>query len=360
MTKKKRAGFVTFWLWLGIIVNAISIPYALIANSSLKNLGYFGMNLIINGVDLSAFESSISNHVMLLNIVAVVSSLGLIVCYGWLLNWQRKGFWTAVGLALFALIGNVVLLGLIKDDYWMLGLKIDFDMMRMVVMTPVSILILYLILQIKKDDVSCWALLEPTMQPASAAAPNKPQVSPQPQPRPQPQPQPKPQPEAPKADEHVRHCAECGAVIPDGSQFCPKCGTKLLLPPQSPEQEEEWHAYFKQVITKNFSQFTLREGVPVTDLTGDVNDVFKLYAGRPNQVYKAEWGRPYDFVLSAEGKTKAVVMLGSGHSHNANVKYLISKMFAKKLGVPYIGFYIQFPNDEAYVVKRIKEFMNQQ
>lgn len=179
MTKKKRAGFVTFWLWLGIIVNTISIPYALIANSSLKQLGYYGMRLIINGYDLSSFQSSVSNHVLFLQIVAVVSGLGLIVCYGWLLNWQKKGFWTAVGLALFALISNIVLIGFIKDDYRMIGLTIDFDVLRMVVLTPVSIVLLYLILQIKKDGLSCWTLLEP-MKESSNAAQAKQQDSPQP------------------------------------------------------------------------------------------------------------------------------------------------------------------------------------
>lgn len=117
---------------------------------------------------------------------------------------------------------------------------------------------------------------------------------------------------------------------------------------------------YKPILTKHFSQFTLREDVPVTDLTGDVNDVFRLYKTRSNQVYKAEWGRPYDFVMLEGGKAKAVVMLGRPHSHQNKVKYLISKLFAKKLGVPYISFYIQCPNNEAYVVKRIKEFMNLQ
>lgn len=51
-------------------------------------------------------------------------------------------------------------------------------------------------------------------------------------------------------------------------------------------------------------------------------------------------------------------MLGRVRGNQNNVKYLISKMFAKKLGVPYISFYIQFPNYEGYIVKRIKEFMN--
>ena len=118
---------------------------------------------------------------------------------------------------------------------------------------------------------------------------------------------------------------------------------------------DQWTVYFKNVLQKNFPQYVLKENVPVTELTGDVHDVFKLYKERPNQVYKAEWGKPYDFVLYAGDTPKAVVMLGIDHVHQSKVVYLISKMFAKKLKVPYLGFYLQFPNEESYVVERVRK-----
>ena len=48
-------------------------------------------------------------------------------------------------------------------------------------------------------------------------------------------------------------------------------------------------------------------------------------------------------------------MLGDGHCHSKHVDFLIARMFAKKLNVPYIGFYLEFPNKEDYVVGRIRE-----
>ena len=98
--------------------------------------------------------------------------------------------------------------------------------------------------------------------------------------------------------------------------------------------------------------------MPVTELAGNASDSFKLYETRPTQAYKAEWGQPYTFVLSEGGAPKGIVMLGSGHSHDAKVKYLISRMCAKKLGLPYINFYTQMPNKEDYVVGRINKFMS--
>ncbi len=120
---------------------------------------------------------------------------------------------------------------------------------------------------------------------------------------------------------------------------------------------QDWNAYFREILKSEFAQYNVKEDVLVTDLVGFANDEFKLYNDRPTQAYKAEWGKPYTFVLEQMGMVKGVVMLGNGHSHSSNVKYLISRMYAKKLGVPYINFYTQMPNERAYVVERIRKFL---
>ena len=116
--------------------------------------------------------------------------------------------------------------------------------------------------------------------------------------------------------------------------------------------------YFRDILAAEFPQYGVKENVPVTDLTGPANDSFKLYEDRPLQAYKAEWGEPYTFVLYLGDVPKGIVMLGDGHSHNAKVKFLISRMYAQKLGLPYINFYTQMPNEKDYVISRIERFMN--
>ena len=122
--------------------------------------------------------------------------------------------------------------------------------------------------------------------------------------------------------------------------------------------EAEWKSYFKEILLTEFPSYTIRENVKVTDLVGFVSDEEQLYATRPRQVYKAEWGEPYTFVLEAGGSPKAVVMLGNGHSHDSNVKYLVARMFAGKLKLPYINFYTQMPNERDYVIGRIHRFLD--
>ena len=130
------------------------------------------------------------------------------------------------------------------------------------------------------------------------------------------------------------------------------------FPPTVERTPAEWESYFRDILLGNFSSYTIRENVPVTDLVGFANDEAQLYTTRPTQAYKAEWGQPYSFVLEADGKAKAVVMLGNGHSHDTNVKYLIARMYAEKLEIPYINFYTQMPNERNYVIERIRKFLN--
>lgn len=133
--------------------------------------------------------------------------------------------------------------------------------------------------------------------------------------------------------------------------------------PEEPEPENvpveivDWYGYFNDILVTDFPQYSISINVPVTDLVGFVADEFQLYKKRPLQTYKAEWGAPYSFVLYQDEKPVGVVMLGSGHCHSQNVKYLIARMYAKKLGIPYIGFYTQYPNERSYVINRISELM---
>lgn len=120
----------------------------------------------------------------------------------------------------------------------------------------------------------------------------------------------------------------------------------------------DWNAYFAEILSTEFPQYSVRSNVPVTDLAGYAEDMFKLYKTRPLQAYKAEWGAPYTFVLYEGGAPAGIVMLGSGHSHDSNVKYLIARMYAKKMGLPYINFYTQMDNEREYVIARIRKFMN--
>lgn len=116
--------------------------------------------------------------------------------------------------------------------------------------------------------------------------------------------------------------------------------------------------YFEDILRTEFTQFTIEKQVPVTNLAGFASEYFQLYENRPLQAYKAEWGQPYTFVLKKAGIPVGVLMTGYGSCHSRQVKYLISRMYAKKMGLPYISFYLDMRNRREYVIDRIRKFMN--
>ena len=134
---------------------------------------------------------------------------------------------------------------------------------------------------------------------------------------------------------------------------------RTAAPTSNPEPKPivDPNAYFAEILATEFPQYSVKRNVPVTDLAGFDSEECQLYETRPVQSYKAEWGKPYTFVLYRGEKPAGVVMLGGGHSHDKNVKYLISRMYCKKLGMPYINFYLQMENERNYVIERIKDLM---
>ena len=121
--------------------------------------------------------------------------------------------------------------------------------------------------------------------------------------------------------------------------------------------ESEWKAYFREILTQEFSQYAIRENVPVQELAGDASAVFQLYPTRPQQAYKAEWGLPYTFVLYHADSVRGVILIGKNQNQYRKVKFLISKMYAKKMGYPFISFYMDAPNEREYVVERIRGYV---
>lgn len=123
---------------------------------------------------------------------------------------------------------------------------------------------------------------------------------------------------------------------------------------------EQCADYFRGILAKEFPECSICENVSVAELVGNVDATFRLYKTRPYQAYKAEWGAPYTFVVAREGRVVAVIMLAEKWKQYNNVKYLISKMYMKKLGIPYIPFYTEMKNDIGYVVERLAKHINLQ
>ena len=97
-------------------------------------------------------------------------------------------------------------------------------------------------------------------------------------------------------------------------------------------------AYFAEILETQFSQYEIREDIPVSELGGTD-------------------GRDYDFGLYQNGRLVAVVILVE-HNKDTNRLYRSSKDAANKAGIPFINFYLQMQNERDYVIDRIRRFIN--
>lgn len=119
---RQRHGCVTFWLWLVLLTNLGSSLFYLVA--------MFDMN-----------SSNISLGYGLLAIVGLVAVLGAIL----LMRWNKLGFYVLLVSSLVALFVNIGLLGLPSVT---------------VLSSLVGVFIWWAILQIRKNGISAWKLMD--------------------------------------------------------------------------------------------------------------------------------------------------------------------------------------------------------
>jgi len=126
---RERHGFVTFWLWVIIIGGAITaIRHFLQADTIAAQLTYVTGNYVSLPL------------IYILGVLAVIN-IGFAVT---LLNWKKWGFWALCGSATISMIININI----------------GNAVIAVIGSLLSIVVLWAILQIKKDGISCWKNLE--------------------------------------------------------------------------------------------------------------------------------------------------------------------------------------------------------
>ena len=159
---RQRNGFVTFWLWLGIICSIISGIFGGFAMSSYTNLGYYGIQLAAAGVDYSHVSSQLEGASTMLVITTIVSAICCIIGYSMLLKWRKAGFWVIIVSAIVLSCINLYAFGQISEAYSEIGLYLDSTVttITQVVGSFISWIILWAILQIRKDGISCWSQLD--------------------------------------------------------------------------------------------------------------------------------------------------------------------------------------------------------
>ncbi|MFC5195367.1 hypothetical protein ACFPH8_08525 [Bizionia hallyeonensis] len=124
-TPKQRHGCVTAWLILMIVVNAITALSYLIAGDSVSE----------------SFPGSVSNFTL---IILALLGIANVIFAVLLFQWNKLGFWGFLSTSLVALLINLSI-----------GIPIGQSLLGLL-----GIVILYAVLQIKREHVPAWDYLE--------------------------------------------------------------------------------------------------------------------------------------------------------------------------------------------------------
>ena len=158
----ERHGFVTFWLWFGIICSIVSCVTGCMTASSISNLGEYGMQLIVYGYDITNVVGLLQKASNIMMTTTIIGSICTIIGYAMLLKWKKAGFWLMIIASVIIFGVDFYALSVMSDAYTEIGLSVDYKslIVKSILITLVSWGLLWAILHIKKDGVSCWSQLE--------------------------------------------------------------------------------------------------------------------------------------------------------------------------------------------------------
>ena len=175
--KKKRNGFVTFLLWLGIIGNIVSPARTYFVYQKYKDALDPAVSVLFqNDLDsiVHSFYSDMQSCIVLITAGAVILAILNIVSYSLLLNWKKAGYYLLCGSSVLSAIvstyGNMHITDIyarlvsdVSDGGVLLTLNSPFTTTVLIATAVLSVIIVPLIwrgiLAIRKDGKSCWSQL---------------------------------------------------------------------------------------------------------------------------------------------------------------------------------------------------------
>ena len=160
-TERQRNGFVTFWLWFCIVCSVISgISGVMSFQFIISNLGHLKYQLSPASIDTS-LVTQIWNYLDIMICTTVVSAICCIIGYIMLLKWKKAGFWLLIIVSIVISCINLYVMDFLSEACAEIGSFSfpSYTTTMQVVASVIGWIVLWAILQIKKNGVSCWSQL---------------------------------------------------------------------------------------------------------------------------------------------------------------------------------------------------------
>ena len=158
---RKRNWFVTTYLWLSIIGNVFSMIINISTyRTLLRSLEEWKYLESDGSFNYQMAREVLVNDGFISLIVALLEGVLLILFYVLILRWKKVGFWCAIIAIWVANIANLILTNMIEQTMIGLGYPNEQNEYKYLIIAAVFSVILWAVLQIKKNGVSCWKNLK--------------------------------------------------------------------------------------------------------------------------------------------------------------------------------------------------------
>ena len=157
---KPRHAFVSIVIVMGIILACILLFLSLPNYWSMFGYAEWEFQPFFSREGIKELYHSVHNYLLLEMLVAIVATAFIIFFLVKLLQGKRYGFW---GFAVTSVVGTaaqVVLSSLVVNAFQQIDVELSHNIPVQIGWTLVTIAILYAVLQIREDGVSCWRRLE--------------------------------------------------------------------------------------------------------------------------------------------------------------------------------------------------------
>lgn len=156
---KKQKSSINILVNVLLLLCMIALVYHAVAS-----LSFFGALWDITDWDdcceIPKVYKKLNSLIFYLMTVTFVSCILCIVYFIKLLKGKKSGFWGFAVTMTAASIVNVVLLSLVDEGFAQIYADVPFQPVWQLVWTALASFVVWLILQIREDGVSCWRQME--------------------------------------------------------------------------------------------------------------------------------------------------------------------------------------------------------
>ena len=157
---KSRHPLVTIVIVAGMALTLIINVLTLLNCWSMIGYAQWEFGAFTHDPDIQEAHRTVFFVLLAQMLVAIVSAVFIMVFYAKLLEWKKRGFWGFMIASVVAATANVIMSGYITKAFSKIDVDIPNNILFQITWMLATIGILYAVLRIRGNGVSCWEQLE--------------------------------------------------------------------------------------------------------------------------------------------------------------------------------------------------------